>query len=130
MKRDMDLIREILLKLEAVEAFNGDLQPVTATELGITEYGEMEFTYNAALLIEAKMLTGNTRMAVEGHIVIGALTWGGHDFLDAIRDSKIWQETKEGAKQVGGFTLDLLKALAKGLVKKKIEQHTGVELDL
>lgn len=52
------------------------------------------------------------------------------DFLDTIRDPSIWRETKAGAKKAGGFSLDLLKALAKGLVKKKIEQHTGVELDL
>ncbi|WP_244982485.1 DUF2513 domain-containing protein [Croceicoccus marinus] len=58
------------------------------------------------------------------------LTWDGHDFLDTIRDDEIWRQTKEGVQKAGGFSLDLLKALAKGLVKKKIETHTGVELDL
>ncbi len=56
------------------------------------------------------------------------LTWDGHDFLDSIRDPVIWQETKEGVKKAGGFSLELLGDLAKGLLKKKIEDHTGVQL--
>lgn len=52
------------------------------------------------------------------------------EYLDDIRDPDIWRQTKEGANQVGGFSLDVLRALAKGLVKKNIEKHTGVEIDL
>jgi hypothetical protein len=58
------------------------------------------------------------------------LTPRGHDFLDSVRDPAIWHETKEGVKKAGGFTLELLGALAKGLVVKKIEHHTGIKLDL
>jgi Hypothetical protein (DUF2513) len=54
----------------------------------------------------------------------------GHDFVDSVRDDSIWREAKDGAKKAGGFSLELLGALAKGLLKKKIEQHTGVEIDL
>jgi hypothetical protein len=31
-------------------------------------------------------------------------------------------------KKAGGFSLELLGDLAKGLLKKKIEDHTGVQL--
>jgi hypothetical protein len=31
-------------------------------------------------------------------------------------------------KKAGGFSLELLSALAKGLIKKKIEEHTGIQL--
>ncbi len=56
------------------------------------------------------------------------LTWEGHDFLDSVRDPKIWAKTKDGALAAGGFTVDLLKDLAKGFVKKQIEERTGVTL--
>ena len=56
------------------------------------------------------------------------LTWAGHDLLDSVRDPKIWAKTKHGALAAGGFTVDLLKDLAKGFVKKQIEQRTGVTL--
>ena len=56
------------------------------------------------------------------------LTWQGHDFLDAVRDPTIWEKTKKGAEDAGGFTVDLLRDLAKGFVKKQIEEYTGVKL--
>lgn len=58
------------------------------------------------------------------------LTWEGHNFLDSARDEGIWREAKEDATKAGGISLELIGALAKGLIKKKIEQHTGVEIDL
>jgi hypothetical protein len=57
-----------------------------------------------------------------------SLTWEGHDFLDSVRDPKIWAKTKSGALAAGGFTVDLLKELAKGFIKKQIEERTGVKL--
>ena len=56
------------------------------------------------------------------------LTWSGHDFVDAVRDDEIWGKTRQGAKAAGGFSVDLLKDLAKGFIRKKIAEHTGVEI--
>ncbi|MDQ6867300.1 MAG: DUF2513 domain-containing protein [Pseudomonadota bacterium] len=42
-----------------------------------------------------------------------------HDFLDSIRDPDLWNKTKKGAKAAGGFTMDLLADLAKGLIKRR-----------
>ena len=46
----------------------------------------------------------------------------------SVRDDAVWRKTKEGALAAGGFTFELLASLAKGLVKKQIEKHTGIEL--
>ena len=41
------------------------------------------------------------------------LTWAGHDFLDAIKDQGIWDQTKTKLKEVGGpASLDVVKAVA------------------
>jgi len=37
-------------------------------------------------------------------------------------------KTKKGAAAAGGFTFDLLKDLAKGFIKTKIEEHTGIKI--
>jgi hypothetical protein len=63
-----------------------------------------------------------------GLVVIGKLTWSGHEFVDAVRDPVIWAKTRSGAKAAGGFTIDLLKDLAKGFLKTQIEERTGVKL--
>ncbi|MGC1861342.1 MAG: DUF2513 domain-containing protein [Methylocystis sp.] len=56
------------------------------------------------------------------------ITWQGCEFLDAIRDPEIWKKTRSGALAAGGFTFDLLKDLAKGFLKKKLESLTDVTL--
>jgi Hypothetical protein (DUF2513) len=56
------------------------------------------------------------------------ISWQGREFLDTVRDPEIWAKTKKGAEEAKGFTIDLLKDLAKGLVKKQIEELTGVKL--
>ena len=57
------------------------------------------------------------------------LTAQGHDYLDAIRDEGIWQTTKNAVAETGGnATLEIVKTLAVGLLKKKISQHTGIDL--
>jgi hypothetical protein len=57
------------------------------------------------------------------------LTWLGHDYLDAVRDEGIWHKTKKAVSETGGSaTLEIVKALALGFVKKKIAQHTGIEI--
>ena len=57
------------------------------------------------------------------------MTWKGYEYLDTIRDPEIWSKTKDGARRAGGFSMEIFAALAKGLIKKKIKDHTGVELE-
>ena len=135
MKRDMDLIRDLLLKIEDGQRSFDLLTPEVAEILGESGEGRLPreqaelLEYHLNLLDYAGLIT--IQVTLSGAVwQIGQITWAGHDFLDTIRDPAIWRETKAGAKQAGGFSLDLLKALAKGLIKKKIEQHTGVDLDL
>ena len=131
MKRDMDFVRDILLKIEAFEptqecSINDLLQPESTHEdlEKLSEHLKM-------LINEARYLDGKL-MFEAGSMVNCAnvrLTWKGHEYLDNIRDPEIWQKTKEGAAKVGGFSVDIIGALAKGLIKKQIEKHTGVELE-
>jgi hypothetical protein len=61
-------------------------------------------------------------------ITFSRLTWAGHDFVDAVRDPDIWRKTKNGVEATGSFTFEILRDLAKGFIKTKIKEHTGVEL--
>jgi hypothetical protein len=97
-------------------------------ELRISDYTEDQVANHLLLLINAGFMDGD--MGGDGHFILKGLTWLGHDFLDSVRDPVIWRKTKEGAKKAGGFSLELLIALAKGLLKKQIEEHTGIKLDL
>ena len=120
MKRDMDLVRTILLKVEADPKFDGTMQPASAVKLGIEGHSEGEVAYNSAQLVEAGFLTGNTKMATQGLVMVGKLTWEGHEFLDTVRDPDIWRKTKDRAKTVTTVGLGFLWEIAKAEIKTKL----------
>jgi len=127
MKRNMDLVRDLLLAIEKhpTLADGSQILSVDSSEkLGIQDHSLEEIFYHLELLIKKGLIDGEITLLY----IISGLTWDGHDFLDSIRDPVIWQETKEGVKKAGGFSLELLSDLAKGLIKKKIEDHTGIQL--
>jgi hypothetical protein len=128
MKRDMELIRTILLKVEADPKFNGSANPTDAASLGLTDHSNAEVIYHLIMLIEeAGFLAGNTKMARMGSpgafqasdVVVFKLTWQGHEFLDSVRDPDIWRKTKERAT-VTGVGLALLWEIARAELKKKL----------
>ena len=93
MKRDMDLIRKILLTVESEE--HGF---VPHKKIEIEGYTQEEIGYHAFLLGEA----GLAEVTVSSHhhsespsANILRLTWEGHEFLDAARDNNIWNQAKD-----------------------------------
>jgi hypothetical protein len=129
MMRDMDLIRDILLELDANPKLNGrSLHRGRAN--AFFEKGDVsddDAAYHLLLLIDRKFVIG-TYDRISATFDIERLSMDGHDFLDSVRDLEVWKKTKKGAEAAKGFTIDLLKDLAKGLVKKQIEEFTGVKL--
>lgn len=129
MRRDMDLIRELMLKLEALPHSLGVVHELTPGErcMSFDGYCSNEIAYHLQLLIEAGYLVtagGN----MDGDTYFERLSVAGHDFVDSVRSPEVWAKTKKGAEAAGGFTVDLLKDLAKGFIKKQIEEYTGVRL--
>ncbi len=127
MKRDMDLLRELLLKLEsfpkepgAIYGFAGD-----GPEVAVDGASPDQIIYHLELLSEAGFIESPGLAGRE--ILFKRLTWSGHDFLDSVRDPKVWAKTKQGVGAAGGFTIDLLKDLAKGFMKKQVEEYTGMK---
>jgi hypothetical protein len=61
-------------------------------------------------------------------IAFRGLSWAGHDFLESVRNPDVWNKTRKVTTAVGGMTVQLLADLAKGFIKRQIEDHTGVKL--
>jgi hypothetical protein len=129
MKRDMDLIRELLLKLEALPMRRGGIVSIApdAEEIAVPGYDIGRIDYHLSQLRAAGFIDEGAVRPMTG-ISFRCLTPAGHGFLDSVRDPEIWAKTKKGAEAAKGFTVDLLKDLAKGFVKKQIEEYTGVKL--
>jgi hypothetical protein len=131
MKRDMDLMRGLLLKLEALPVPRGGVLtiPPNHEAIAVEGYDVDQIDYHLSQIIREGWIDEGGEGA-RPMIGIGfrCLTPAGHDFLDSVRDPETWSRTKKAAAGAGGFTLDLLRDLAKGLIRKQIEDRTGVKL--
>jgi hypothetical protein len=89
MKRDMDLVRELLLKLEA-EPLDGNLWRLDPDDLGISGRTREEISYHLEQLISGGLLDAERELSSQFNA--RKLTWAGHDFLDSVRDprTRIW----------------------------------------
>lgn len=109
MKRNMDLVREILLQIEATE-------PGKAINLDNSGNGEEEIGLHVELMIEHGLIEGNALPSRDGpaHQILAyrieRMTWEGHDFLDAARNDTIWKKAKQKCLETtGGLAFDILK---------------------
>jgi hypothetical protein len=116
MKRDMDLIRAVLVSLEAVtENSYLDNPP---EELGLQGHSFEEVAYHLKLLIDAGFLDGSQDMS--GGFAIKKITWNGHEFLDDTRDPDIWSKAKERAKGVANVGIGFIWEIAKAEIRTKL----------
>lgn len=126
MKRDMDLIRSLLLEIEGGRVSFSTLSKETADTLGLDPQEALSreeaeaLEYHLDLLREAGFaefieLSG-------GYWQVERITWKGHEFIDSIRDPEIWRQTKAGAAKVGSFSVKTLADVAVALAKARLEQ--------
>lgn len=105
MKRDIELIREILVTLEELESFDEPVIP------DITDRTQHEVVYHIKLLSEAGLIEAQNWSTDDGPVwVATSLTSSGHDFLDAARNNTIWEKAKSIVIDRGSvLTIDALK---------------------
>lgn len=126
MKRDMDLIRQILLYIDGEENCNGT-NSVRLTDSPIDGRDWNEVSYHFILLHEAGLIRGQNR---DNRVIdISGLSWEGHEFLDAIRDENVWEKTKSTATQIGSFSFETVKDVVKAALKKKIENLSDMTFE-
>jgi hypothetical protein len=124
MKRDIDLMREILLASEeqaATEPLRGIPEP------SARYYGKYNFdtvAYNVYLLIDGGLVQGHADRLDNGSYsnwIVERLTMAGHDLLDIIRDDGIFSATKERLKSIGGTaSLEVWKGAAIAVAKDRL----------
>ena len=117
MKRDMDLVRLILLEIE-----KSSEDPRAEIRLQIPDYTFEQVSYHVMILHEAGLVEADDLSTMgSGSVWLPRrLTWSGHEFLDAARNDSIWKKAKEKASSMN---FELLKELLLNLAR----QQLGVE---
>lgn len=130
MRRDMDIIRQLLLKLEAHDLSPGSTQGLSCygEELAIDGVEAKTIGHHLEMLVDAGLITVKHNGMINGHeIYFERLSWKGHEFLAAIRDKEIWAQTKDLARRGGTEGLTAIWDIAKALGKAELKRRTGLE---
>ena len=111
MKRDLDLVRSILMYVA-----NAD-DEVDADDMATERWPIETVAYHVRLMAhhglvdvswDARDMNGNT---IE--LTVAGITWDGQDYLDSIREPKVWGRVKKTlAGTVGSTTLDVVRQTA------------------
>ena len=107
MKRDMDLARQILFKIEASPTVDDVI------EVHVDGHTDDEVAYHVLLLHEAGLVAG-TSVATFGDssgFFVQRLTWQGHEFVEAARDNLTWGRVRDVMEQSGGFVFEVAKQI-------------------
>lgn len=102
MKRDLALIRELLIELEG----NPQMQTRKLTLDGFTRE---EIDYHARLLLDAQFAAG---LSTDAGVEFYSLRWKGHEFIDAARDDTVWRKaTEKVGATVGSVSVGVMRAI-------------------
>ncbi len=116
MKRDMDLVRQLLLQIEQ----NGS--PALSNVPSMEGFDNDDVVHHVTLLRQAGLVKAIDASSFDGVDYLQIeMTWQGHEFLDDVRDPEIWKKTKEGAGKVGSLSLGVLADIAKAAVAAKMK---------
>lgn len=119
MKRDMDLVRLILLRIEE------DYVSTALYNLKIDGYDKETIAYHCKILHEAGFVSDYGSQYADNELQrfgVGSLTWEGNEFLDKIRDDSFWGKTKDAIKKKGlPLVLDTVKTVATAFVTAAAE---------
>jgi len=118
MKRDMDLVRQILL---AIEQSPRGFAP---GKLTVESFTDEQIGYHVYIMWQAGLVEADDNTGRKGGLRARPrnLTWAGHDFLDAARDKTRWAKAKEIAGKVGGITFEVFKQLLTTILSGQVDK--------
>ncbi|MGN5003264.1 DUF2513 domain-containing protein [Aeromonas sp. 82P] len=122
MKRDWSIIRDLLIKVEALESPDNGLSldgfdcPDEKSARLISDHMKLLIQNG---FVQGRLLSCEFGPTVDSaqDFLVHALSWEGHDFLDAIRSDTVWNKIKETFATKGiDMTFETIKAVAVAIV--------------
>ncbi len=119
MKRDMDLVRGILLKIE------DEFVDTEIRNLSVEGYDMQTVAYHCQIMYDAGLLIEYNPIECDQGLlgfIVGGLSWDGNDYLDKIRDNSIWSKTKETITKKGlPLIFDTIKTVSTAFITATAE---------
>ncbi|MEO6527773.1 MAG: DUF2513 domain-containing protein [Gemmatimonadaceae bacterium] len=117
MKRDIDLVRQIMMNIE-------DLPSGPSMQFRMGEVDDPVVRAHLEMMISAGLVNGKitepygARGAV---IIISGLSWEGHEWIETVRDDGLWNEVKITVLNCGGaLTFEIARDVANQILRKRL----------
>ncbi len=120
MKRDIDLIRKLLIYLEE------KTDDKIIMKLELNGYSESEVMYHFILMDQADLIRCEREISSSTsdrviRVYPFSLTWQGHELLEASRNETTWNKAKSIIiSKSGSLSIDVLKALLISMAKESV----------
>ena len=120
MKRDMELVRKIMFKIE--EDYSGT--PIRTFQ--IDGYDMITVAEHCRLMNEYGLIDKYNAFGADYIPVlafsVGNLTWEGYDFLDKVRQDTVWNKTKDVITKQGlPMIFDVIKEVSTAVITSMTE---------
>ncbi len=117
MKLLHDCVRDVMLFIED-NLIDGDAMFTTDISKKLSKYSQEDIDYTCKKLTEANYL--HTTKYVYGGLIVSSMTYSGHQFLDTIRDNKIWSETKSKVSKLASVSIPIIQQVASQIISVKL----------
>lgn len=119
MKLKQDCIRDLMLYLEENLSYDNY---VNVFALKLKGHSTEDLVYTADKLYEAGYIeAGRQELSGSAPLIrVFSITYEGHQFLENIRDSKVWAEVKNKTSKMASVSLPVLQQVALSLIKSKL----------
>lgn len=121
MRRDLDLIRNMLLKMESLDSSYGIVRLHTFKDLCDDD---AVISLHIHLLLDAGFIEATDSIYLDENVddfLITRITFAGYDYLGSIRSDSVWNEVKKRIASVGGsVSLEIVKDLGVTLLKTQL----------
>ena len=132
MKLKPDCIRDVLLYLEV------DLTKHNFTKINLEQlkdhfsciYNEEDIWYTVYNLKEIRFIDGRINDGGSHKMMfceIENITWNGHQFLNTIRPTSVWEATKSGASKLGIMSVSALSMISSEITKAIITKQEVID---
>lgn len=127
MRLNYDCIRDVLLSLEDMFVLNEDLETniIIVSDLceELPDYSKQDIAYSLVMLEEAGYIHAHIQYADDCilDIIVSGITFEGHKYLDTVRTSAVWEETKKTFKEKAiEMTIETIMLVAKSIIQSHL----------
>lgn len=122
MKLNQDCIRDLLLYLEENLKLNDYL---SVSNISLKNYSPEELLYTADKLYEAGYLNCSRKVYdnTDLMIFVSSISYNGHQFLDNIRDEKVFTKTKSILSTFKSVSVEIISETASKVITNMINQQ-------